>query len=72
VLIIDDNVSNIQLLVSVLERAGLHNVISATSGSTGLDLARNTELAAPRRLRPARGAGVDGQLEVPADPGTDR
>jgi EAL domain-containing protein (putative c-di-GMP-specific phosphodiesterase class I) len=44
VLIIDDNVSNIQLLVSVLERAGLHNVISATSGSTGLDLARNTEL----------------------------
>jgi EAL domain-containing protein (putative c-di-GMP-specific phosphodiesterase class I) len=44
VLIIDDNVANIQLLVSVLERAGLHNIISATSGRTGLDLARNTEL----------------------------
>jgi EAL domain-containing protein (putative c-di-GMP-specific phosphodiesterase class I) len=44
VLVIDDNVSNIHMLVSVLERAGLHNIISATSGRTGLDLAQHTEL----------------------------
>ncbi len=44
VLVVDDNVTNIQVLVSVLERAGLHNIISATSGRTGLDLARDTEL----------------------------
>lgn len=38
VLVVDDNLANIQLLVSLLERAGLHNVASATDARAGLRL----------------------------------
>ena len=39
VLVVDDNLANIQLLVSLLERAGLRQISSATDAATGLRLA---------------------------------
>jgi EAL domain-containing protein (putative c-di-GMP-specific phosphodiesterase class I) len=39
VLVIDDNLANIQLLVSLLERAGLRQISTATDAETGLRLA---------------------------------
>jgi EAL domain-containing protein (putative c-di-GMP-specific phosphodiesterase class I) len=39
VLVVDDNLANIQLLVSLLERAGLRQISSATDAADGLRLA---------------------------------
>jgi EAL domain-containing protein (putative c-di-GMP-specific phosphodiesterase class I) len=39
ILVVDDNLANIQLLVSLLERAGLRQIASATDAATGLRLA---------------------------------
>jgi EAL domain-containing protein (putative c-di-GMP-specific phosphodiesterase class I) len=39
VLVVDDNVANVQLLVALLERAGLHRVRSATDAQSALRMA---------------------------------
>lgn len=43
VLVVDDNLSNVQLLVALLERAGLRKVRSATAAEDAMKLARASE-----------------------------
>jgi EAL domain-containing protein (putative c-di-GMP-specific phosphodiesterase class I) len=43
VLVVDDNLANVQLLVALLERAGLHRISSATDARVALRLAREID-----------------------------